>query len=215
MLKITRYLLIIITLAFIFHGCEIIYPEQNNEALLPRIGYFFVDPANIKPGQQIALEWETNGATEITIDPIVGKVPALGTIKVTPDKTTTYTLTARNKYNFSTKTATVTVSELEKPQAVPPKITYFRVKPNYVTAGTAVSLSWDVVNASSIIIECDGCSKATFSEPQGETILRPVFDTVYIIKALNQYGVSIISAEVVIKNDPSYGSEESGISSCG
>ncbi len=57
---------------------------------------FEASPLSIAPGGQTTLSWATNNATTVTISPNVGAVTANGSTTVSPNATTTYTLTATN-----------------------------------------------------------------------------------------------------------------------
>lgn len=74
-----------------------------------RITSFAANPATTeKPGDPARLSWETVNATEVSISGI-GAVAASGAADVRPDKTTNYTITARNSKFTETRTVTVTV----------------------------------------------------------------------------------------------------------
>lgn len=85
----------------------------------PEITLFEADPAIINAGGTSTLSWNVTGVTgayTITIDPDIGNVgPDLNGMRlVSPEKTTTYTLTASvngAKCCSDTKTTTVTVGE--------------------------------------------------------------------------------------------------------
>lgn len=70
------------------------------------------NPANITPGQQSTLSWNSRGAATLSIDNSVGPVKApSGNQAVSPAQTTTYTITATDSGGHSTTAATtVTVS---------------------------------------------------------------------------------------------------------
>lgn len=69
------------------------------------------NPANITPGQQATLSWNSRGATTLSIDNGVGGVGASGNQVVSPSQTTTYTITATDSGGHSTTASTtVTVS---------------------------------------------------------------------------------------------------------
>ena len=74
-----------------------------------RIVDFQAEPASIQPGQSATLTWSTEDPTGITIDPDLGRVAARGVVKVTPSRTTTYTLTVLGP-NDQKLTRTVTVN---------------------------------------------------------------------------------------------------------
>ena len=72
-------------------------------------------PNTISPGQAALLTWNTDYATDVTIDGI-GKVDPSGTRKVTPSESTTYRLVAKNDSGTKEATARITVT----PAATPP-----------------------------------------------------------------------------------------------
>lgn len=51
-------------------------------------------PTSIQPGEIVTLTWQVTDAIEVTIEPGLGVVPLDGVTEVTPDVSTTYTLTA-------------------------------------------------------------------------------------------------------------------------
>lgn len=77
---------------------------------VPVITRFTADHAAIEPGASATLSWETSGASTLTIEPGVGKVPAQGPVIVRPSKTTTYLLTATNAAGQNSAETTVEVS---------------------------------------------------------------------------------------------------------
>lgn len=81
------------------------------ELVLPTIDYFLSNPTSVRRDDPSTLTWSVQNATTITIDQGVGTVSATGSWQVTPQVTTTYTLTATN--NDGQKTATCQV-EIKK-----------------------------------------------------------------------------------------------------
>jgi len=63
---------------------------------LPVIISFTASSTSIIAGQPVTLSWETSGATSVTISPDVGTVSSNGTLQVSPNIQTTYTLVASN-----------------------------------------------------------------------------------------------------------------------
>jgi peptidoglycan-associated lipoprotein len=72
------------------------------------------NPNTISPGQSTTLTWNTEHATDITIDQL-GKVDASGSRTMQPSQSTTYHLVAKNAVGTQEATARVTVV-----QAAPP-----------------------------------------------------------------------------------------------
>ena len=90
----------------------------------PLIESFTANPETIESGQSTTLSWEINNAISASIDQGIGDIdPVSGSITVTPDQSTTYTLTATNPGGETTATVTVTVSSNLPPdpaQVAPP-----------------------------------------------------------------------------------------------
>src|ERR1700733_11767224 len=51
-------------------------------------------PRSIAPGGTVTLSWTSTNATDLEISPEVGRVPPQGSTPVSPDQSTTYTITA-------------------------------------------------------------------------------------------------------------------------
>ena len=71
----------------------------------------------IEKGQTTKLNWTTQGATDVSIEPSIGAVSPSGEREVKPSETTTYTLTARG--NGGTRTATLRVTVKVPPPPSP------------------------------------------------------------------------------------------------
>jgi len=76
------------------------------------------EPSSIERGQSVTLSWTSQNATDLTLDPGVGKVQAQGSTTVNPQDSTTYTLTGTGPGGSVTETARVTVTV--PPPATPP-----------------------------------------------------------------------------------------------
>jgi len=78
------------------------------------------EPSTVEKGQSVTLSWTSQNATDLTLDPGVGKVQAQGSTTVTPQESTTYTLTANGPGGSVTETARVTVTAPPPPPPPPP-----------------------------------------------------------------------------------------------
>ena len=85
----------------------------------PRINTFTIEPAGIERGQSATLSWSVANATNMSIDQGVGAIQANGTRQVTPNNSTTYTLTASGAGGMDSRSVTVTVNAAPAPP--PPK----------------------------------------------------------------------------------------------
>ncbi len=67
-------------------------------------------PASVSPGQTVTLSWSSTNATDLDIEPGIGKVAPQGSTPVNPTQTTTYTITATGPGGSATASAQVTVA---------------------------------------------------------------------------------------------------------
>jgi hypothetical protein len=140
----------------------------------PVISDFYASPVNITTGQTSTLRWNVAGAKTIFIDPGIGTVDASDTQTVSPNTTTTYTLSATNENGTSTASATVNYSTVDLPV-----IENFTVNPSTIPAGNYATLSWEVSNADTISID-NGVGTV---QPTGSTSVNPIATTEYTITA--------------------------------
>lgn len=68
------------------------------------------EPATVEKGQSVTLSWASQNATDVSIQPEVGKVQATGSTTVTPEDSTTYVVTATGPGGTKTASARVTVT---------------------------------------------------------------------------------------------------------
>jgi peptidoglycan-associated lipoprotein len=68
-----------------------------------------ITPNTISPGQAALLTWNTDYASDVSIEG-VGKVDPSGTMKITPKESTTYRLIAKNDTGTKEATARITVT---------------------------------------------------------------------------------------------------------
>jgi hypothetical protein len=110
-------------LALILSGClpvaqPLVKPASENISIPPEvvkawpaIKDFSAGSSNIKPGENVTLRWIVSDAAVVTIDNGPGRVQPAGSVNVTPQKTTRYTLTAAGEKGMSTAWVTVDVAE--------------------------------------------------------------------------------------------------------
>lgn len=72
---------------------------------------------SIQPGQSTTLNWTSTNATDLDLQPGVGKVAAEGSTNVSPTDTTTYTITATGPGGSATANVEITVAA---PAPAPP-----------------------------------------------------------------------------------------------
>src|SRR5271156_2515210 len=66
-------------------------------------------PSSVKSGDTVTLSWTSTDATDLDIEPGVGKVAVQGSTPVNPTDSTTYTVTATGPGGSATARARVTV----------------------------------------------------------------------------------------------------------
>jgi peptidoglycan-associated lipoprotein len=75
------------------------------------------EPAAIDQGKSVTLSWTSQNATDVNIDPALGKQLTEGSVTASPENSTTYVLTATGASGSATCTARVTVSAAAAPPA--------------------------------------------------------------------------------------------------
>ena len=157
----------------------------------PVIANFFATPSSILRGEQSTLTWDVRNATEVTISDI-GPVNLQGVNPVAPQQTTTYTLTARNEAGEVNATATVTVRE-PPPAGGQVEILSFTAEPGQLAnPGDPSVLSWEVRNASRVVITGVGEVPLT-----GTTTVNPTVTTTYSLNATDVNGAEATAVVIV------------------
>jgi len=78
------------------------------------------EPSTVEKGQSVTLSWSSQNATTLDLQPAVGTVQASGSSTVTPQDSTTYTLSATGPGGNTSATARVTVTIPPPPPPPPP-----------------------------------------------------------------------------------------------
>ncbi len=78
------------------------------------------EPTTVEKGQSVMLRWSSRNATDLDLEPGVGKVQAQGSTSVTPEDSTTYTLTATGPGGTQNPSAHVSVTIPPTPLPPPP-----------------------------------------------------------------------------------------------
>ena len=80
-------------------------------------------PVSINKGEQSTLTWTSSNADTCTIEPNIGNVDLNGSLNITPQETTTYTITALNADGSATSSIDITVK-------TPPTGSYYEYDEN-------------------------------------------------------------------------------------
>jgi hypothetical protein len=183
--------LIILALLLAAAGCVTIdMGGGGNKA--PQVVKFTVSPSTINPGEASILSWEVENASLVIIDPGIPTAPSAGAEKVAPTTTTTYILTASNKYGSTRSTVLLTVGTgvVTPPAAVTPVINSFSVSPSNISVGSTAVLTWNTSNATGAKI--NGSDVAV----NGSQLVNPASTTTYVLVATN--GTNSTSASTMI-----------------
>src|SRR5580698_478417 len=77
-------------------------------------------PTSVNAGGTVTLSWSSTNATDLDIEPSIGKVAPQGSTPANPTQSTTFTITATGSGGTATATASVTVATAEAPAAPAP-----------------------------------------------------------------------------------------------
>lgn len=171
-------------------------PDTGQVSPLSVINSFTTDPNTITPGGSAMISWNVSNATSISIDHNIGNVSLTGSTHVSPNTTTTYTLTASNASGSTTATTQVVVASIPQSPTLgsPPIVNAFTASPSSISAGNFTTLSWDVSNATSVNISPAVGAVAL----SGSTSISPDETTSYTLKASNAAGSTFATVQVVV-----------------
>jgi RHS repeat-associated protein len=151
---------------------------------------FSAEPQEIKQGDSSTLSWTTANADSVSIDQGIGSVDQSGFRSVSPQETTTYTLTASGAGGTTTESVTVTVRLL-------PTVT-MSADPETITIGDSSTLSWVSFNVDKAYID-NGIGEMPLN---GSTIISPEHTTTYTITVTGALGSARCQAIVMVAGNP-------------
>jgi peptidoglycan-associated lipoprotein len=85
----------------------------------PVVTEFVVEPSSVERGQSAVLRWTVTNANSVSINTGIGTVASIGTRRVNPTDTTTYTLSASGPLGQISATATLTITSPLPPPPPP------------------------------------------------------------------------------------------------
>jgi hypothetical protein len=155
----------------------------------PSIQSFSAAPVEIVEGDKSTLTWRVDGADTVSIDNGVGNVNASGSTDVMPARSTTYTLTAKNRFGETLASASVVVH----PRA---RIVSFTATPSTISqAFQPVTFEWKTENALDVFIT-EGIGARP---PNGSlTNTGPSATTTYKITAVGRGPNNMATGEVTV-----------------
>jgi hypothetical protein len=163
------------------------------------INSFAASVSPICDGQSSTLSWSATGGTAATISASglpgspVSVNPNSGSLVVTPNTTTTYTLTVTGAGGQSaTSQTTVTVNQ-------PPTINTFTASPTTINAGQSTTLSWTTTNASYTVLTdlATGNNIAVFA-PNDSYLATPASTRTYRLTAADAAGCALPTRDIII-----------------
>ncbi len=140
------------------------------------------DPQSLIKGESSTLTWQTENADSIHIEPDIGSVAPSGSLLVSPELTTNYSIIATGPGGTATSQTEIIV----KPPL--PKIV-FNADPPTIIRGESSTLSWDTEDATHCILN-QGIGPVSTN---GEIEVSPLVDTTYTLTADGPGGTSQIS----------------------
>ena len=153
----------------------------------PQIASFQSTPETINVGEQATLIWAVVGAESVSINPDLGSVPLAGNRQVSPSKTTTYTITARNAIGTASSSLNVNVKpELNNSVS-------FTANPPRISAGGNSTLQWSAAGASSVNIFPDIGKVGS----NGNRVISPSSTKTYTLTAI--FGTRVITESVIVE----------------
>jgi len=161
-------------------------------ATIPQIVVFNASPQTINAGQSSQLCWQVTGATTINISGGVGSSLAANACQtVSPQTTTTYTLTATNSTGTNQASVTINVGATQ--------ILQFSANPEFSPIqGGAVVLTWQTSNATSVSLVGGDMQSSPASLPvNGSFTVNPNDNATYTLIAYGPGG-STVSAVLAV-----------------
>jgi uncharacterized cupredoxin-like copper-binding protein len=155
-------------------------------ATIPQVVVFSASPQTINAGQSSQLCWQVNGATTINISGGVGSSLAPNScVTVSPQTTTTYTLTATNATGQIQASVTVNVGSTQ--------ILQFSANPEFSSSqGAPVVLTWQTTNATSVsLVGGDMQSSPSNLPVNGSFTVNPNDNATYTLIAYGPGGATV------------------------
>ena len=155
-------------------------------------------PDTINKGGKTTLSWTTENAREVSIDQGIGEVSKNSSRgRLTPDKTTTYTLTAKGDGGVVTCTEKVVVKTPTPTPDVP--TCTFEATPDSIEKGGKTTLSWTTENARKVFID-NGIGQVSKNSSRGR--ISPSQTTVYTLTAEGDGGTTTCTTKVKVTKTP-------------
>jgi serine/threonine-protein kinase len=149
---------------------------------------FTASATTIQQGDSTTLKWDTQNATEVSIDNGIGRVASSGTQPVSPRESTTYTLTATGPGGTDTHQLAVSVSAPKAPVAM------LSASSAAISQGQSTTLTWQTQNAITVTID-NGVGQVAAN---GSQSVSPSNSTTYTLTAKGPGGTQTVVTRVTV-----------------
>ena len=153
----------------------------------PRIVRFNATPPDILSTEKSTINWQVENADVVNITGI-GAVPLTGSQQVSPQQTTTYTITAKNQYGETSTNLVITVSQATS-------ISNCMASPATINPAENSVLSYTALNATQVTVSGIG---VVF----GGILVRPATTTTYTITAVGPRNQATCEVTVNVNQAP-------------
>jgi PKD repeat protein len=166
----------------------------------PVINSFTANPTEIVAGGSSTLQWEVTGSEPLAVnlDNGIGAVEAVSSLEVSPDTTTSYTLTASNTAGNISNTVTLTVTIPDEPASV----VSFAADPATIELGDSSTLTWSATGTLPLEISLfeNGVLLADGLDVSGSFPVTPTSEGSYsyTLTAGNEAGSDSAESEVTV-----------------
>ncbi|MCJ7602768.1 MAG: carboxypeptidase-like regulatory domain-containing protein [Desulfobulbaceae bacterium] len=154
---------------------DFLFSEFN---VAPPVANFSSDVLDILPGDSVTLSWSSEHAYSATLNNGIGAVPTTGSITVSPNLTTTYTINLEGMGGTVTVDLTILVSE------TPPPTAHLSAMPRNLQIGEYTTLLWNSYYADTCEI-APGIGPVSLS---GSMDITPETSTAYTLTCTNSMG---------------------------
>ncbi len=172
-----------------------VYPKSN-PPVVPVCDFITASPVTITRGQSSTLSWGTTNVTSASLNNGIGAVAVDGSTTVTPNDTTTYTLTgigANNQQVTCSRTVTVTPVVVNAPIC-----DFVTASPVTITRGQSSTLSWGTTNATQVSIN-NGIGNV---EVDGTRTVSPLETTTYTLTVVGTNNQQVTCAKTITVDQP-------------
>ncbi len=157
--------------------------ETDAQEKPPVIELFVADTYELTERHPIRLAWDIVGAEKVVIVDI-GEQPAKGSILVSIRKSTTYIITAYNRYGVHSSES-ISIKAID----VPPVIRYFTSDKAILNDEQPAHLQWEVEGAEEVYIQPSNMRQVPAS---GSFDGHHLQDTIYTLRAVSYFGAETI-----------------------